>query len=121
VDMLAGLDRRDEVLAMQVLRRGNQDGINGRVFQQVPVVQVGLRLRRDRGALLETFGIDVGETGELRVGALERGSDQRFTARSIADDAEPDTILGSRQAGALERGSGRTEEEGSSIIHVMPS
>ena len=42
VDVLASLERRHEMLAVEVLGRGDDDGVNALVIQQVAVVQVGL-------------------------------------------------------------------------------
>ena len=47
VDMLAGVERRGEVLAVQVLRGGDQDGVDALVVEQVAVIEVGLGVRRD--------------------------------------------------------------------------
>ena len=45
VDVLAGVERGGEVLAMQVLRRGDQDRVDDLVFEQVAVVEIGLGVR----------------------------------------------------------------------------
>ena len=45
VNVLAGIERRHKMLAMQVLRRGDQHRVDALVFEQVPVIQVGLGVR----------------------------------------------------------------------------
>ncbi len=42
VDMLTGFQGSDEMLRVKVLRRGDQDRIDGAVVEQMPIVQEGL-------------------------------------------------------------------------------
>ena len=47
VNVFAGLHSRDEAFAMQMLRRGDEDGIDRFVFQQVTVIEIGLGVGRE--------------------------------------------------------------------------
>ena len=45
VDVLAGAERGDEMLAVQMLRRGDQDRVDVLVVEQVAVIEIGLGVR----------------------------------------------------------------------------
>ncbi len=65
--MFAGIERGDKVLGVQVLRRGDQHGIHGLVFEQAPVVEVGLDAGSDLLDLLQAARVDVGGADALDV------------------------------------------------------
>ena len=94
VDVLARLDRGDEVKRMQVLRRGDQHGVDRLVVEQLAIVAVGRRPRRDRLGLVEPPGVDVGDRRRLDVRAADRGLQDLLAAPAGADQAEPDAIVG---------------------------
>ena len=72
VDMLARVEAGHEVLAVQMLRRRDQHRIDRLVLQQIAVIEVGLRVRRDLLRGLEAARVDVGEGDELGVRAGDR-------------------------------------------------
>ena len=45
IHVLAGVERGDEVLAVQVLRSGDQDGVDDLVVEQMAVIEIGLGVR----------------------------------------------------------------------------
>jgi len=55
------------VLAVQVLRRGDEHRVDGRVVEEGAVVRVGLGVGREALGLLEAAGVDVGESREFGV------------------------------------------------------
>jgi hypothetical protein len=69
VDVFAGVERRYEVLAMQMLRRGDQHGVDGFVVQQVAVIEVRLGVRARWPARLPGGGVDVGDARDFGVRA----------------------------------------------------
>ena len=72
VDVLAGGERGDEVLAMQVLRRGDQDGVDGLVVEQVAVVEIRLGVGRDLLHIFQPAGVDVGGADAFHIRAGQR-------------------------------------------------
>jgi len=71
VHVLARVDRVHEVLRVQMLRRGDDDGIDGLVVQQTPVIEksggAGHKLLR----VVQALGVDVGEPSQLHIGARQ--------------------------------------------------
>jgi hypothetical protein len=72
VDVLARVERRYEMLAMQMLRRGDEDRVDALVVQKVAVVEIGLGRGRRLERGFETLCVDIGEGNELGVGAGDR-------------------------------------------------
>ena len=60
------------MLAVQVLRGGDQDGIDVLIVQQAAIVQVGLGVGRDLLDVFQAAGVDVGGADAFDVGAGER-------------------------------------------------
>ena len=103
IDVLAGIERGGEMLAMEMLRRGDQDGVDGFVVEQIAVVEIGLGVGRNQFGVFETLGIDIGEGDELGVGAGDGGFNVLHAAVAGADDAEADAVVGSQDVGNRER------------------
>src|SRR5260370_33493615 len=64
---LARVERRYEMLAMQMLRRGDEDRVHALVVQKVAVVEIGLGRGRRLECGFETLCVDVGAGGTLAV------------------------------------------------------
>ena len=75
---------------MQVLRRGDQDGIDVLVFEQPPVVEVRLGAGSDVADLLQPARVDVGDADAFGVGAGQRLAQNLRAAVAGADDAQAD-------------------------------
>ncbi len=103
VDVLAGVQRGDEVLAVQVLRGGDQDGVDGLVVEQVAVVEIGLGSGHDLLRVFQALGVDVGESQEFGIGAIDYFADQGHATIARADDAEANAIVGSQHVGGGQR------------------
>src|SRR5664280_992144 len=93
VDVLATGDGGGEVLAVQMLRGGDEDGVDILVIQQAAIVQVGLSGRRDLLDIFQAARIDVGGADAIHVLAGERLLQDFDTARARTDDAEADTLV----------------------------
>ncbi len=103
VDVLAGVERGGEVLAVQVLRGGDEDGVDVLVVEQVAVVEVGLGVGRDRLDVFEAPGVDVGGADAFHVVAGERLLQDLGAAGAGADDAEADALVGAQDIGRGQR------------------
>src|ERR1017187_515980 len=93
VDMLATGEGGGEMLAVEVLRGSDQDGVDILVVQQAAIVQVGLGGRRDLFDIFQAAGIDVGGADALHVFAGERLLQDFGAARARTDDAQADTLV----------------------------
>src|SRR5262245_10088706 len=67
VDMLAGLERGREVLAVEVLRRGDQYRVDTLVVEEISVVEVSLRIRRNFFGVFQALGVDIRKCGEVGI------------------------------------------------------
>ena len=103
VDMLAGGDGGGEVLAVQVLRGGDQDGVDVLVFQQVAIVEVGLGVGRDLLDIFQAAGVDVGSADAFHVLAGERLLEDLGAAGAGTDDAEADALVGAQGVAGCQR------------------
>ena len=115
VDMLAGGDRRGEVLAMQVLRRRDQHRVDVLIVQQVAVVQVSLGVGRDLFDVFQPPRIHVGRANAFHVLAGQRLLQDFRAARARADDAEAYTLA---RAQGVARGQ-RAGQTGSDIANEI--
>ena len=109
VDVLAGVERGDEVLGVKVLRSGDEDGVDGRIFQEVAIVAMLPGGGRDGARLFQAAGVDVGHAGAFGVGAGEGFAQQFAAAGAGADDAEAHAVVGAEDVG---RGQGAGEAGG---------
>src|SRR6185369_16719775 len=94
VDVLPGGQRGGEVLAVQVLRRGDQDGVDGLVVEQVAVVEVGLGVGRDLLHFFQAAGVDVGGADAFDVRAGHRLAQDLRPAGPGPDDADANALVG---------------------------
>ena len=93
VDMLAGGDGGGEVLAMQVLRGGDQHRVDVLVVQQVAIVEVSLGVGRDLLDVFQAARVDVGGADAFHVLAGQRLLQDFGAAGAGTDDAEADTLV----------------------------
>src|ERR1022692_1098374 len=99
IDVFAGVERRHEVLAMQVLRRGDEDRVDALVVQQVAVVEIGLGGGRDGARVVQALSVDVRDAGEFRVGTCQRLAHELCAAIAGADDADANAVTRSQHVG----------------------
>ena len=96
VDVLAGIERGGEALGVQVLRRGDQDGVDILVLQQAAIVEVGLGVGRDAFHVFQAAGVDVGRADAFGVGAGDRLAENLGAAGAGSDDADADALVGAK-------------------------
>ncbi len=109
VDVLAGVERGDEVLAMQVLRRGDEHRVDALVVQQVAVIEISLGAGRDGARVFQALGVDVGDAHEFGIGTGQRLAHDLRAAVAGADDAEANAVVGRQHVG---RGDGAGQTAG---------
>ena len=115
--MLAGVERGDEVLGVEMLRGGDEDGVDGRIFEQVAIVEMLAGGGCDGTRLFQAAGIDVGHAGAFGVGTGERFAQELGAAGARADDAEAYAVVGSEYVG---RGEGAGESGGHVADKITP-
>src|ERR1039458_3120770 len=103
IDMLATRDGGDEVLGVEVLRGGDEHGVDVAVVQQAAVVEVGLGEGRDLPDIFQAAGIDVGGADAFHVLAGEGLLKDLGAAGTGADDAEADTLAGAEGVAGRQR------------------
>ena len=79
-----------------MLRRGDQDGVDALVVEQIAVIQVGLRVGRNLLGVFQPLGVDIGEGDKLGVGTGHGFAHILHAAVAGADDAEADAVVGSQ-------------------------
>ncbi len=97
--MFARVERGDEVLRVQVLWRGDEHRIHVLVFQQSPVVGVGLDAGSDLLDLLQAARVDVGGADAFDVFERQRLAQNLLAAVARADDADAETLVGAHRIG----------------------
>src|SRR5439155_24296065 len=83
------VERRREMLAMQMLRRRDQHRVDALILEKIPVVKISLRIGRDFLRILEPLGIDIGEPDELGVRTSYRLAHDLHPPVARPDDPEP--------------------------------
>ena len=68
VDLLAGIERSDEMLGVEMLRRGDQHGVDGFIVEQVAVIEIGFGVGNDLLGVVQALGVDIGERNDLGIG-----------------------------------------------------
>src|SRR4051794_8139909 len=81
-----------------MLGRRDKDCIDVFVFEKIPIVKVGLRVRCELFRVFETAGVDIGEANKLGVGAGYRFASDLRTAITDSDDAQSNAVIGSEYA-----------------------
>ena len=103
IDVLASRDGGGEVLGMEVLRCGDEDGVDVAVVEQAAVVEVGLGAGRDSLDVFQAAGIDVGGADAFHVLAGEGLLKDLGAAGAGTDDAEADTLAGAEGIAGRQR------------------
>jgi len=80
-------------------RRGDQDRIDALVFQQVTVVEIRLRIRRNLLHIVEAARVDVGGPDAFHVLAGHRFAQDLRPARARSDDADADASVRAQDVG----------------------
>ena len=78
------------MLAMQMLRRGDEHGVDGFVFEHEPVIKVGLDAGDARFGQFQLRGVDVRDGDEFGIGAIDRFLCDLGAAVAIANDGHTD-------------------------------
>src|SRR5438045_1827431 len=81
-----------------MLGRCHEDCGDVLVFEKIPIVEVGLGVRRELFRVVETAGVDIGEANKLGVGTGYRFASDLRSAITDSDDAEPNAVIGSEYA-----------------------
>src|ERR1051325_10864226 len=93
IHVLAGVERSAEMLGVQVLRRGDDHGVDGFVVEQASMVEI----RRSRGdqalRALKLLGVDVAERDDFRAGAHRAVMESLGAAIAKANEADTDAIV----------------------------
>ena len=97
--VLAGFQGGHEVLAVQVLRRSNQHSVDALVVEEISIIQIGLCVRGELLGIFESFGEDIGEAHNFRIGAFEGRFHIHRALRARSDDTQPDPFVGAEYRG----------------------
>src|SRR5581483_2842828 len=95
--------RGHEMFAVQMLRRGDDHGVDAAIFEQVPVIEVRAGLRCNLLGTLQALGVDIGDACELGIGTRKGFAHQHGAAVARTDDPKPDALVGSQNVGACKR------------------
>ena len=89
VDVVAGFERRQDVLGVQAERRGDDDGVEVFAIEERAIVGVGGYLvSAGLVQLGEARRVDIGGGGDFDSGNAEEAADEFLAAAAGADDAE---------------------------------
>jgi hypothetical protein len=99
IDVLARFEGVNEVVAVQVLRRGDNHGVDALVFQQAAIIVVGGRARDDVVRVIQALAVHVGESGYLNLWAGQRLMNQLRAALPDADDAQAHAVVRAQHPG----------------------
>ena len=98
IHMFAGCERINKMLAMQMLRRGDDHGVNGLIVQKPAMVAVdGAQKARGRG-VVQALGVNIGKGGDLDIGAGDGLMQQFAAALPGADQADAHAVVGAQHA-----------------------
>ena len=100
VDMLARVQRGSEALRVQVLRRGDQDGVDVLVLQHAVVVQVRLGIGSDLPGLFQPPRVDIGRANALHVFQGQRLAQNLRSARAGPDNSQADAFVRAQHVGS---------------------
>ena len=93
VDVLAGVERRDKMLAVQMLGRRDQDGVDRFVVEQAAVIVVRRRGGNKLFGVVETAGVDVGKRCEVHSRGRNGFANQLHAAIARADNTETNAVV----------------------------
>ncbi len=87
------------MLAVQVLRGGDQDRVDVLILEQAAIVEVGLGVGGDLLDVFQAARIDIGGGDAFHVFAGERGLQDFGAAGARPDDADADTLVRAQHIG----------------------
>ena len=93
IDVLAGLKGRDEVESVQVLRGGDQHGVDAAIVEQAPEVRIGLDARSEALHFIMAPGVDVGHRHGLGIRATRRLLQNLLAAPAGADQPDAHAVV----------------------------
>ena len=93
IDVLARVQRRNEVLAMQMLRRSDQHRVDALVVEQIPVIEISLGVRRNFLCIFEPFGINIRERHKFRIRTSHRLAHDLHSPVARPDNSQPDPLV----------------------------
>jgi len=123
VDVLAGFEGVHEMLAMQVLRRGDQHRVQVFFFEHQAVIDERLDRGRYQLGFLALLGVDIAHGRKLGVRAVERVPHDVLAARAVADNSKTDALIRAphrlRQRRQASDTAGKLSEESAPRIHCF--
>ena len=93
IDVLAGLDGRDEVESVQVLRGRDQHGVDAAIVEQAPEVRVNLNAGSEALHFIMAPGVDVGHRDSLGIRAVHRLLQNLLAAPASADQPDAHAVV----------------------------
>ena len=124
IDVFARAHGGDEAFGVQMLRRGDQDGIERRIVEHLPVIRVCLRAGCELRRVGEAAGVDIGEGGEFGIGTGDGLARELRAAVADADDADAEPVVRAEHASSRETTGetrGHVADEVSSGLHGFQS
>ncbi len=105
IHMLARLERMNEVLRVQMLRRGDDDRIDALVVEQAAMIVINGRARNQIARVIEALVVNVRKRGDLNVRAGDGLMEQLRATLSGADNAYANALVRTEHtAGGGQRG-----------------
>ncbi len=101
--MLAGGEGVGEVLAVQVLRGGDEDGVDFLVLEHAAVIEVRFGSGGDGFDSLQGLGVDVGGGHAVDVGERDGLLEDLPSAVAGSDDGEADPFVRAHDVGRSQR------------------
>ena len=86
-DMLSGVEGVEGNLKVGVEGRGDDDGLDGGIVEQAPVVMIGFGRGHHLEGFVERGLIDVGEGDDVALGVLDEEAEEEAAAGAGADEA----------------------------------
>ena len=123
VDMLAGVERANEMLGVEVLGSGDEDGVDCGIFEEVAIIGMLPGVGSDGARFFQAAGVDVGHAGAFGVGAAEGVAEEFGSAGAGADNSETNPIVGAEDVGRGEcagEAGGHVADEITARLHGAP-
>jgi hypothetical protein len=122
IDMFAGAEGVDEVVGVKVLRSCDEHGVDAVVFKQQAMVVEHFAAGYTLQGAFAMGAVDIADGSDFSLGATYSLRGEVGSARAIADDAEPDTVVGSGHSawnGESTQAGGDLTQELSSRTHAF--
>ena len=87
------------MLGVQMLRRGDQNGVDRFVVQQVARIEISLRGGDRLPGFIQPFRKNIGERDDFSIGTGDGFAHQLHAAVAGADEAEADAVVGAQTTG----------------------